>query len=389
MSFFNQYFQASFSEFVHPSDRVDITKCLFDKFIFYCSFVASICALYLFSIQGSQWILITKQVILVATPLIIGCRLLFLRRINRWFFIFTALVLIYVFFTSRVDVIAEYILLSWMLLLRQFEPKNTFTKKDIRNFGFLLCIIVGLHFIFFDSKGRESIGGLDPNYTSFLIFLIIPFAYKSRSYTLHIVIFFLGLLTKSRGFFVSINAYLFTIAFMHFFPRFNFNFIKFILLFVTLSFIVIVYSFIGYSAGIDSYGSDDNTIGRFLNLMNNRSDYGRWESNVLFLKAISRDYYLVLTGITPGSYFQRVSSYLPHNLPLLVIATHGLLIGSLFLFNFVLILKAIFRPKWLPFLMGILVYWLFLGIEIGAVYNVYLVSVLLILADEPIEAHIK
>lgn len=386
MNFLNKYFETSFSEFVFPEDRVDISKSLIDKYIFYISVLGSICALYLLSIQDNQWVLLTKQVILVTFPLSVGLRLLILKKINVWFVLSSASVLIYVFFTRRVDAIAEYILLGWMLFIRQFLPQKKIPIKDIRNFGIALCIIVGFHFIFFDSKGRESIGGLDPNYTSFLIFLILPFAFKSRSYSLHFMIFALGLLTKSRGFFVSMNAYLATLAVMHFFPRLNLNFKKFFLLFVSLSLLVVTYSFIGYSAGIESYGADDNTTGRFLNLLNNRSDYGRWESNVLFLKAVSKDFSLALTGLTPETYFEKISSYLPHNLPLLEIATHGLIIGGLFLFNFLLILKSIFKPSWMPIFMGVLVYWLFLGIEIGAVYNVYFVSIFLLLDGKPAQA---
>lgn len=359
--------------------QVEAGKDSLDYFLFYFSLIISIISTYIFSVQNVEWILYLKRTLFVVVPLLFGARLLYLKKINLWYYFLSLLIGTYFFFTRRSDVIAEFILLSWCIFSCKFLPEKIKSQNITKTIGFTLCLVVGVHFYFFEMYGRESIGGLDPNYTSFLIFMIFPFALVSRSVSLHILITLLGLMTHSRAFLMAIVFYFFTMLIIRMRQKISINFKCYFIILISFLAFVLLYSFYGYSIGPQSYGIDRYGPSRVLYILNNPSDYPRWKANVVLINQCFSDLRFMLLGMEPLKYLKSIYMYLPHNVFLLEIATHGLILGFIFICFFILFIRRIYDFSFLPFLLGIFIYWFFLGIEIGAIYNVYLIQVLMVL----------
>lgn len=379
-----KYFRKDLADLIKPMSDIDTSTNRLGRTFFHFSFLVSILAVYVLSIQGIDWMLKLKNTLMVSVSLGLGINMLFNRRVNFWYVILSLIMVGYVYFQMRTDALAEFILLSWMMFISYFRIHYQPSKKIIFSIGFGLCIIVGIHFYFLDSYGRETIGGLDPNYSSFLIYLLLPLAITIRSRVLHVFILSLGLMTHSRGFFVAYVVYIFVWLLSKAFGRFKLTYKQFILIFLGILILMFGFSYFEYIKGLLPYEPHHFGPFRVFQIFKNPSDFERWKANVIYFQSVFKSFHLGLFGMEPLSYLKKVYWFLPHNLPLLEFATHGVVMGAAFMLIFFGILQKFFNSKLIPFYFGLMIYWLFLGIEIGAIYHVFLVNLLLFLGQSNI-----
>lgn len=376
-----KFFRKDITDLISPVSNIDANSNKLGRLLFHSSFFVSFLAVYVLSIQGLDWMLKIKNVLMVLVTLGLGLFMLLKRRVNFWYVILSLIVIGYVNFQMRMDALAEFVLLSWMIFVSFFKIHTQPSNRLVFYIGFGLCLIVGIHFFFLDSYGRETIGGLDPNYSSFLIYLILPFAIISQSRILHIFILTLGLMTHSRGFFVAYATYIFVWGTSKFFVRYKLTYKQFVLIFLFILLLVFGFSYFEYFKGLLPYEPHHFGPFRVFQIFKNPSDFERWKANVIYFQSIFKNLDLALFGLGPINYLETVYRFLPHNLPLLEIATHGLLLGTAFILIFFGVLKKFYVSRMIPFYFGLMIYWLFLGIEIGAIYHVFLVNLLLFLGQ--------
>lgn len=366
---------------INPEPSVEIERSRLDSLLFNLSALAALLCTYVLSIQDVGWILTIKQILLVILPVILGFRILFLKKLNFWHIVTALIVVGYFWLTKRSSVLAEFILLSWCMLSCSYGSYRSITRQKVFLAGLCLSFIVGLHFIFFEKYDRESIGGLDPNYTSFLVFILFPFALRSRSIVLHVALTGLGLMTHSRAFILAIAFYYAGLLVTKIFSNFKFEYRKYIWGLVAFFILLLGYSYYGYSIGASAYGPDRYGFERLIHIFNNPSDYPRWKANITYFENSIIDPHFFIFGMEPLQYLKEVYIYLPHNVILLELATHGIFLGVIFLTIFNGVVKRVYNPTYFPFFAGILIFWFFLGIEVGAVYNVFLIHSLIILKN--------
>lgn len=342
------------------------------------SLFLSFACIFFLSSQEIRSFLYIKKVIFVSAPVFLGTFLLLNRKVD-WTYIFSSIaILVYYFLAKRIDAIAEWILLSWAFFLTFLEPKIKLSKKIYFGFQVFSIVIVVLNFLFFDRYGRESIGGLDPNYSALLIYCLIPYFLLQRSNTGLFIILVLGLATQSRGFLLASIIVLFSL-FIQRRKKIEIKLNTFLLVFLILFLVLLIYSFYGVSLGLESYEEYKTGWDRLLHVFNNVSDYYRWKANTIFFDFSLHDYNFLIFGSEPASYLKDRFIFLPHNLPLLELATHGLF-GILYLLIFFKIIKKIYDPFYFPFFLGLLSFWLFLGVEIGSIYTVFIANLFVFLS---------
>lgn len=347
----------------------------------YVSFLVSALSLFVLSIQGNLFLLQLKQTLFVIVPFIIGTVLMIRRSLGWSFWTLCTGTALHFLFSHRLDVLQEFVLFSWLIFLLEIKATRKTGISFAKAFGFFLCLIIAIHFYFFDSYNRESIGGLDPNYSSFLIFLILPLAIHTKSYLLHLALISLGMLTQSRGFFLGAVFFYASFFCFYIFKSLRVSFRTFILC-IFLGFIfLMIYSYYGYTSGFESYGGYSEGLKRLIHIFNNSADFDRWKANIIHFQESFRNTDFLLKGMEPGRYLKTVNPFLPHNIFLLEISARGILLGMFYLVVFFKVIKSVFIPKYVPFFIGLLVYWFFLGIEIAAIYNIFLVSMLKIIIE--------
>lgn len=373
-------FKLNIGSFLNPEPEIGTDEKL-NGIFFQLSVIAAFVCTYVLSVQDVLWILRIKQVLLVLIPFLLGLRILTLRKLNIWFIVISLIAVGYYFLTRRSGVIAEFILLSWCYFTCLFGPHRSINRRHVFVIGLILSSIVGLHFIFFEKYDRESIGGLDPNYTSFLIYLLFPFALRSRSVILHLSLTCLGMMTHSRAFILAIGFYYLGLLISKFFSKIKIEFRYYFRALVAFFIILLCYSYYGYTIGPKAYGIDRYGFERLIHIFNNPSDYPRWKANIVYFEQSFKDIGFFLYGLEPLVYLKNIYEYLPHNVVLLELATHGIFLGICFLVLFKGFIKRVYHPDYFPFFAGIVIFWSFLGIEIGAVYTAFMIHTLILLRN--------
>lgn len=376
------FFDFSFKNFVNLEDESSLSLKNETR-LFYLSLISSIIAVYILSIQNSQFALLAKQILFMIVPILLGLRSIYLRQFNIWYFFASVIVLGYSVIFKRFDALSDYVLISWCYFTCLLKPKIEIKYTKLYGVAIILCLIVAAHLSIFEIYGRRSIGGLDPNYSSFLIFLLYPLALYLRSWVIFLVISALGLATESRAFFVALVVLLLSTLLLKIFKKIRISFVTFSALFFSGLATVICYSY--YAMEKVRFVLDVKGANRFLLIFNNYSDTGRWNANIkffdwFFLKDIN-----FLAGLKYEDYFSSVYLYMPHNLPLLAFASYGFIIGKVFFLIFWLLLKKTYNQRLLAFFLSIQIYWLFLGIEAGAIYNVLMFGSLICFKDNTFE----
>lgn len=346
----------------------------FEVWAFFASLL--ICVVSLFGIPlNLPVLLLTKKIIFVIIPTLLGIYLFFRKRIPYFILMLTAILIGQYFINQRLDVISEWVLVLWafFLVILDFKVSTKITILRILQFLFIMLIIT--NYLFY-SPVRKSLSGLDPNYSALMVYFLFPLFLIERKIWFIFILIVAGILTGSRSFLLA-SAVFVVSEFLLKLKNRNMSYSLFLKVFLSLFAVLIIYSFIGYNLGLNFYSDYRNGLDRLLQLFNNSSDYYRWEANVIYFKAITIDSKFLIFGSDVQNYFVTKNQFLPHNLVLLELATHGLF-GFIFLVMFGMLIKKIYRPEHISFYLGLLAFWYFLGVEVGSIYTVFMISILLL-----------
>lgn len=139
---------------------------------------------------------------------------------------------------------------------------------------------------------------------------------------------------------------------------------------------IIVYSFLKTNQPSPTEINSIESYSRLLKIFNNPSDDERWSANTHAIQKLKDNKELAFRGLPPEIYSVSVFRTLPHNLPLLEFVTHGVILGSLFMVLLIILMHSCFQSYMFPFFIGLAVYWVILGVEIGSIYTVLMCHVL-------------
>jgi hypothetical protein len=376
-----RYFNTSLRDFLTLNEPTGL-RVKYENAIFLSSLCLVLICVFLLNIQGNQLALNVKKMIFMCFPALLLMRSVLLRSLNLWYVALSVIVLIYGLYFGRIDAIADYVIISWCYLICLLKPKFKFPVIFYYGLSIFLCTIIGASLSLFEVMDRPSLGGLDPNYSSLIIFLILPVAISQKSAILSIAISVLGLITQSRAFLLAILVYLIITLVDRFIFKINLSFKWFCSLFSGLMLSVIFFSY--YALLHIDYVRDTRGLKRFLMIFNNESDAVRWMANTEFLKVFFSDWNFFLTGRSPTDYFENIFLFMPHNLPLLSLASYGIIVGSIFLFFWAIIIRKNFERPYIPFFLSMIIYWLFLGVEVGAIYNAMMISFFILFRSEDV-----
>ncbi len=279
----------------------------------------------------------------------------------------------------RISYISDALL--FLTLMQIFETKIILSNKFWRYFLPITLIGIAINlFIYF--QGKIFISGLDSNYSAFILFLFFLFLQKLSSFPyLNWLFAFISLATFSRGVFVALSLY-----FSTFLPisserikRWAGVLAPVFLLLIFLVWVLINKNPPALLKQIELMVNNGwNSVGegmRFFYFINNNSDFVRYEGIINFFKFLKSHPDAIFAGHDLQSYETTWGLIPPHNIFFLQSLQSGLILGNLWLFYF---FKQLLDRSVLQFsmLIGLAPYFAFLGIEICAIYTLFLAFVL-------------
>lgn len=300
----------------------------------------------------------------------------------------TCITLICFTFTNETFFMTDSLIILTLLSIPYWKPLLQ-DSKVLQNFEFATAFMIILNLLVFRSNGRGTIGNIDPNFSSLLVFLFACYLLKmKRSKWLISVIILAGFLTLSRTYLVAIALLLISyiiknrkilIASFLFLPVVFLGFLHF---FTTGSLeerFPILYKIsetLYYSSG------EHTNLLRILHIVGNTSDNIRAVINVKTIELLASNKSVLLFGSNPET-FESVHGFkTAHNFFLFQISQSGLLLGIIALLSVYYLFMKKFIGTNTAILIGFSAYFSFLGIEVGSVYFIFLISILYLVPEK-------
>lgn len=277
------------------------------------------------------------------------------------------------------------IIVHWIYLLFFYfsvQYSNYFISKKIIKFFIISSVVsIIIQLAIFDLDGRSVLSYLDPNYSSFVIFLLGVYCFYTYSKLLTVFIFILGGITLSRNYILAVSVFIV----LTYVLSLNSNILKRLMLFYVrpiVSFLIItflplvisLFVVFNFSASEVQTSTIDNKLSADII---DTSNLHRSLASVKFTTdLIDRPSYY-LYGVDLDRYTTDVFINSPHHSFFQIILNYGLIfaIPYIYLFLKVVNYSCYKNPRLLPFYISLSLYLMILG---GGMYGIYLVFVSLI-----------
>lgn len=234
---------------------------------------------------------------------------------------------------------------------------------------FLIFLNLVLQFFSLNYNGRKTLSWLDPNFSSYFLFLfyvITDNSFKDKKYKiLNLIIIIGGLLISSRSFFLSIMIYIFlknekiSKVLENLLIKIKLNSSIVLLILNVLCTMFFAQFYIKNAKPEYSYKQD---ITRLLSF-NDNSNFARFVYFINFKENLIKNKELRNVGLSSKEY-KKIGGNFPHNGSAEVIRKYGIYIG---VFALIIIFKSIFfklNDKNIAFFLSFLVYQTFLGVPL-------------------------
>jgi hypothetical protein len=356
-----------------------------EKYFSYFCLIVCLSALYVFNVAGiSEILLIKKSLVFFLGIYSFFFLVLDFKKISQssqFIFIFALLSSFFIFyFERRYEILSDLLLI--IVIVRVFETKISLNVQHLRYFFYFCLGCVFLNLYFHDSQTRFSLGGLDPNYSAFLLFLLFSFNLKvGGDFFGRCFLVLLTLTSLSRAYLLSMLMWLIGFKYNHILERFSrllvltplfllflfslwivLNPIKFVLFHYFDILTGLAYRYLGDSA-------------RLINFVNNESDLKRYLANKKMIEFFLTNPRVFFLGFDLVTYEKTVFPYAPHNLLLLQILKSGFILGISVICYFFKKLHD-YSDGNTALIFSSSVFFSFLGLELGSVYSIFFVFII-------------
>lgn len=286
------------------------------------------------------------------------------------------------FYVREVYILTDSFVLITLLSISLWDLSLADTKQ-LKWIEVLTSVAILLNLIIFRTGGRSTIGNIDPNFSSLLIYLFVCYLLKmKRNKWLISFLVLAGLMTLSRTYFVAILLLLIGISVNNRkFSLFAFLILPLALLsslhFFTIGKLHDRFPLLHDLSERLYYGSAEHTNPlRILHLVGNTSDNIRSIINVKTIELLFTDKNFLLFGSHPEKFETLHGFKSAHNFFLFQITQSGFFFGILALISVYYLFLKKFDGINIAILIGFGSYISFLGIEVGSVYFLFLMVII-------------
>lgn len=347
--------------------------------------ITIIVLLFFINFQNSSAFILFKKISFLMFCFLIYAK--FLIRIDSWKKLILPTLIALISLLNFFVTLEQYFILDGLILISiYFIQYKDFKIEDsswLKFFEVITVVSILLNLISFRFNGRSTIGGIDPNFSSLLIFLFLAYLIKmGRSKVLISICLLAGFMTLSRSYLVAVILLMFfmliknrkvLLSFFLVLPflfLFSLHFFTYRNLFYNFRTLYNVSEFLYFSSG-----EHTNPL-RMLHLVGNTSDNIRSEANIKTFVKMRKDSKFLIYGSNPEKFEQLNGFKMAHNFYLFQISQSGIFFGILAILMLYFILIKNFYDINCYILLGFCSYISFLGIEVGSIYIVFLVMIL-------------
>lgn len=362
---------------------------IFSNYVFSrISLIFLLTFLFVFNYSDVQWLVTSKKICTLLYSIYAILKLSYsFKNLNNFTKVISislvAVSFISFLLTSRLELITD--LLIFLSLISIFESDISLDKRFAKNCCFFAMIGIAFNIFFYREMYRISLGGLDPNYTAYILLLFACLAWKTTSKNSVAVLSCIpSVFTLSRALFMSFALVVMTTFKKPWNEKNTLQrtviFIPFVLIACFTVWTTInpyeyeFFKFVDHKIIGNAYNIFGDSA-RLINVIRNNSDHYRHLANVNYLNYAFQSREALLAGVDLASYEKNVYMYAPHNMYLLLFLKSGILIGTIILLYFYKNLWMVV-PRNSSILIGIAPFFGFLGVEIAAIYTLFLAFIL-------------
>lgn len=341
--------------------------------------------LFFINFQNADVLVLTKKLSFLIICLIIYAKKLI--RIESWKALFVPILIILVSSINFYVTSEQYFIVDGITLISlyfiQKEELEVVDSKLVRILETLTLISIFFNLIYFRFNGRSTIGGIDPNFSSLLVFLFLTYLIKMKRSKIMISICLLaGFMTLSRTYFMAVillltfmliqnrKILLVSFIFIPFIFLFSLHFFTYRNLYYNFRTLYNVSEFLYFSSG-----EHTNPL-RMLHFVGNTSDNIRSEANIKTFSKMKQDKNFLIYGNNPERFEEQNGFKMAHNFFLFQTSQSGVVFGIVAISLLYFIFLNNFFAINCYILLGFCSYMSFLGIEAGSIYTVFLVMIL-------------
>jgi len=253
------------------------------------------------------------------------------------------------------------------------KRKASLNKRMVNISLLLIFISFVIQLSTFRFHARPVLSIIDPNFSGFYIFLVFLLCRKMNMKMMSYVFLFMGALTLSRNFYLAVFVFF---LFTHM-KKLCFFFLKLkfvnVVIFSHVALLIMGFYFV---LTFDDQIYYDQTLSRIAQV-EDRANFYRFSANIFFWHDLLNSPFDSFYGREVEEYAENVFAVVPHNVLFKTIMSYGLFVGIVYLLCMFYLFKLNYSVMNMPYIISLLMYFLFLGA--GAV-NLDLVFIFIILS---------